>query len=409
MDGAAATAARQLGSMSLGESSGRANDEHDDDDDGFFFDASSEHHYSEAEEEAVGGTATAAQLLGSVLLGEPGERKDDDTEPTAKNGTPTKMCSACGKKSNTLKLCPWCQCVRYCDGDCQNEHHSEHRKECNAIKEVLDKRGGKLDLGTEKDVGPLPDLPPRDECPICMCLMPLHTMLHAYYTCCGNTICGGCNLQHLMKNEESTCAFCREPIPTSDEQYLVRLHKRVELKDPKALCNLAMNYVDGLRGLMGTYYGYGDLGLQVDQAKCVELLRQSADLGFPEALYNLGVSHYVGEMGLEENEEEALKYCEQAAEGGILLARHDVGSMKAGNGDDVVAGMPHWRLAASGGYRSSMRVLIQYCFEDGLLRHADLAETLQAFYRSRSEMKSEDRDEYIKHLKEIGEYEEEYE
>ena len=48
------------------------------------------------------------------------------------------------------------------------------------------------------------------------------------------------------------------------------------------------------------------------------------------------------------------------------------------------------------------------CFEKGLLHHGDLAETLQAFYRSRGEMKSGDRDQYIKYLKEIGKYKDEY-
>ena len=54
-----------------------------------------------------------------------------------------------------------------------------------------------------------------------------------------------------------------------------------------------------------------------------------------------------------------------------------------------------------------MEALIE-CFEDGFLYHEDLSETLQAFYRSRSEMKSEDRDHWIKHLKETGEYTDEH-
>ena len=48
------------------------------------------------------------------------------------------------------------------------------------------------------------------------------------------------------------------------------------------------------------------------------------------------------------------------------------------------------------------------CFKDGFLHHADLAESLQVFYRARAEMKSDDRDTHIKHLKMIGEYEAEY-
>ena len=54
-----------------------------------------------------------------------------------------------------------------------------------------------------------------------------------------------------------------------------------------------------------------------------------------------------------------------------------------------------------------MGALIEY-FEDGLLHHGDLSESLQTFYRSRGEMKSGDRDQYIKYLKEIGKYKDEY-
>ena len=43
-------------------------------------------------------------------------------------------------------------------------------------------------------------------------------------------------------------------------------------------------------------------------------------------------------------------------------------------------------------------------FELGFLHHGDLAETLQAMYRSRAELKSESRDQYIKYLKLAGEY-----
>ena len=56
-----------------------------------------------------------------------------------------------------------------------------------------------------------------------------------------------------------------------------------------------------------------------------------------------------------------------------------------------------------------MDTLIIVCFEKGWLRHADLAETLQAMYRARAELRSEDRDEYIAHLKWTGKYKAEYE
>jgi hypothetical protein len=339
------------------------------------------------------GTAAAAQQLGSISLGKSVERKENDTEPTAKNGTnpAKKLCSACGKKSNTLKKCNGCKCVWYCDKDCQNKHRKEHKKECKLIKKELDKRRGKLDLGTELDVGPLGKVPPREECPICMRMLPLHERLHTYFACCGKTICRGCDYQHQKKSgKHPMCAFCRSPVPRSDEELLARLRKRVELKDPHALVNLAVKYE------------FGRDGLSADQAKCIELLRQSAALGFPAAHFQLANYHHNGKMGLKQDEKEALKYLEKAAEGGDLDARHNLGFIESRN-DNHVAAINHWRMSASGGYKQSMGGLIVY-FELAFFHHGDLAETLQSMYCARAEMKSEDRDQYIKYLKHTGEY-----
>ena len=360
-----------------------------------------------------GGTATAAaaaEQLGSMAIGGSGERegnneKNEDAEENNGNRTPTKMCSTCETKSGALKKCNGCKCVWYCDKDCQNKHRKEHRKECKVIMNILDQRGGKLDVGTEKDICPLGKLPPREECPICMRALPFHEGLHSYASCCGKTLCGGCSLEHQVKSRRQrageggqttvrpTCAFCRSAVPKSEAEYLVNLRKRVELKDPDALCSIALKY------------GYGRFGLSVDQRKCIELLRESASLGFPAAHYQLGAFYFCGHMGLEQNEEEALKYYQQAAESGDVAARHNLGGIEFRS--DNLAAMRHWRLAASGGFKKSMGALIEY-FEDGLLRHGNLAETLQAFNNARAEMKSKDRDQYIKHLKETGESCEEF-
>ena len=344
------------------------------------------------------GTAATDEQLGSLSLGESVQRKDNDTEPTAKSGTTPvkKLCSECGEKSKTLKKCTACKCVWYCDKDCQNKHRKEHRKECRLIKKELDKRGGKLDVGTEVDVGPIGKLPPREECPICMRVSPLHAKLTGYAACCGKTLCGGCNLQHQVKRgEEATCAFCRTAVPESEEgDFFSLLSKRVKLKDPTALHHMAMGY------------GHGYYGVPVDQAKCVELMRQSADLGNPDALFLLGSFYDKGKMGLERNKEQTLKYYKEAGKGGHLASLCNLGNVMAKDGD-YAAAMCHWRLSASGGLRPSMDNLIAY-FEDGLLHHGDLAETLQAFYRSRAELKSEGRDQYIKYLKLAGGYREEF-
>ena len=341
------------------------------------------------------GTAAVTEQLGSISLSESDERKSENNEDE-ENEVPAKLCSACGEKSDTLMKCRACKCVWYCDKKCQNKHWKEHKKECKPIKKILMTRDGKLDLGTELDIGPLGKLPPREECPICMRVMPMHTMLCTYNDCCGKTVCGACEMQHQMKNQESSrsCAFCRTAAPKFDEEILARLRKRVNLKDPKAVC------------IMALHYGYGHLGLLEDQAKCIDLLHKSAELGYATAHYQLGNFHKKSAMGLEPNEEEALKCWEKAAEGGEAFARHHLGYSEYENGNNVAA-MRHWRLSSSVGYKFSMNGLIRH-FEDGLLHHADLASSLQAFYCARSEMKSEDRDQYIRHMKRNGDYREEY-
>ena len=227
-----------------------------------------------------------------------------------------------------------------------------------------------------------------------MCDMPLHEGLQMYSECCGKTFCGGCNYQHqLTSGERPACAFCREPISGSNEELLARARKRVERKDPKAALNIALEH------------GYGGHGLPVNQAKCIDLLRECAGLGYPVAHYQLGNFHHNGEMGLEQNEEVGLKYWEKGAEGGHLMSRYNAGCKEYDNGDHVAA-MRHLRLSASGGMRKSMDCLIECCFESGLLHHGDLAESLQAMYRARAELRSEDRNTYIEHLKRTGEYEE---
>ena len=339
------------------------------------------------------GTVAAAEQLGSMSLGESAERKDKNNEDAEENEPPTTLCSACGKKSDALMKCRNCKCVWYCDRDCQNKHWKEHKKECKPIKKLLDERGGKLDLGTELDVGPAGKLPPREECSSCMQVLPMHAALQGYSLCCGKVICCGCDFQYQWKSGNETCAFCREPMPKSDGEKLALLRK-IARKDPRALCNLA------------NMHGEGKLGLPVDQAKCIKLLRESASLDCPPALQQLGACYLSGEMGLERNEEKGLKCWKKAAEAGHLNSIHNLGCWETRN-DNRVAAMRHWRLSASGGYRKSMESLIVF-FDVGFLHHGDLAETLQAYYRARGEMKSEDRDKYIAHLKTTGEYEEEY-
>ena len=162
------------------------------------------------------------------------------------------------------------------------------------------------------------------------------------------------------------------------------------------MLSLAKKYGFGLHHRFGLHH----------QIIFIDLIREAADLGFPPAQYQLGCYHDDGSMGLEQNEKEGRKYYEKAVEGGQILSLHNLGCILNASGNDIAA-MSHWRLSASGGSKRSMGSLV-VCFEEGLLRHTDLAETAQSFYRSRAELRSKERDEFIEHLKKIGLYGVEY-
>lgn len=160
-------------------------------------------------------------------------------------------------------------CVWYYDTHWGKRRGRVHKQGCKRIYKELGKRGGKLDLGTELDIGPL---------------------------------------EKLVRNSTSA------------------QHQKAQ-----ALYNEGLNY-----------------GKLLDQTKLIDLLRESADLGFSGAQYQLGTFYHNGEMGLEKKEEESMKAYKEAAKGGHILAQHNLGAAKYANGE-YVAAMRHWLLSASGG------------------------------------------------------------
>ena len=53
--------------------------------------------------------------------------------------------------------------------------------------------------------------------------------------------------------DNQKCPFCRTPAPTSDEEIIERIKKRVEADDPMAIYNLGCYYRDGINGYPQDY------------------------------------------------------------------------------------------------------------------------------------------------------------
>jgi len=191
-------------------------------------------------------------------------------------------CANCGKEPDSavkLKNCA-CLLVKYCSVDCQKAHRKQHKKACRQrAAELKDER--LYNQGHER--------PEADSCPICTLPIPLPKAKHSLLNlCCMKRICNGCD--HAAKKRGMyDCPFCRTPYPKDDAGSLAMVRARVAKKDPEAIAHL------------GTEYSNGNLGLQQNMRRAVELWKEAAELGSVGALHNIAVSYYKGE-GVERDE-----------------------------------------------------------------------------------------------------------
>jgi len=158
------------------------------------------------------------------------------------------------------------------------------------------------------------------------------------------------------------------------------LESRVEKGDPKAMVILSKMHREGL------------CGLPRDEAKALELMRRSADLGFPEAIRRLGYYVMVGELGAIQDKEKAKLYMEDAAKRGDVCARYYLGEIGEFYQQHELA-LKHYKLAAAAGDEDAMKRVWKY-FPSDKLTKAELEETLRAHHAACEEMNSVDRERY---------------
>ena len=284
-------------------------------------------------------------------------------------------CAACGKEGeeDSMNICNKCKMVHYCNSACKKKHKSKHKKKC-------ERRVAEL-----HDEALFKKPPPREECPICMLLLPIDMDEQSFKSCCGKLICNGCI--HAMAIEETRkgkkdeelgmCPYCRTLRPSSDEEEIERIHKLMERSNANAYYQLA------------GYYDSGDYGLQQDWEKANELWLKAGELGCAEAYSRLGYSYEVG-RGVEINKEKAKHYWELAAMMGEVQARHILGLLE-GDAGNLERAMKHFMVAARAGDNESLDKVKQG-FMEGYVTKDDFAGTLRAYHESQTEMKSEARD-----------------
>ena len=202
-----------------------------------------------------------------------------------------------------------------------------------------------------------------------------------YMSCCGKTICSGCDYAPLYDNQgnevdNEKCPFCRTPDPTSVEEVNERYKKRMELNDPIAIYYQGNNYRDGRRGFAKDY------------TKALELYHQAGELGDARAYNNIGNSYQSG-RGVEVDNKKVYFY-ELAAMGGDALARYNLGNMEAFAGN-IDRAIKHYMIAVGSGHSNSLNQ-IKRLYSIGHATKEDYMKALQSYQTYLGEIKSPQRD-----------------
>jgi TPR repeat protein len=197
-----------------------------------------------------------------------------------------------------------------------------------------------------------------------------------YYPCCGKSICAGCHYSSWKSGNK--CPFCNsDRAGKTDEEAVGEMMKRVEVNDAFAIFMLGSNYY------------HGQLGLQRDQVKAIELYTRAAELGLGKAHNNLALI-YDGKGDMKK----AKFHYEAAAMAGDEVARNNIGFMEDDSGN-IERAVKHWIIAASAGSFGSMHNLL-VSFEEGAVSRESINTALAAYNNSCTEMRSETRDAAIR-------------
>lgn len=223
------------------------------------------------------------------------------------------------------------------------------------------------------------DPPPRDECPICLSQIPVAFDLGGrkvvYQPCCGKMICGGCMLTTAQEMEEGTlkkeCPLCRTPTPSTSEEAIERLNKRIEMGDAMAIARMGFEYKTGGLGI-----------LPVDDHKALELWHHAGHLGCQYALFNLAMAYMEGRRSIREG----FRYYVIAAVKGHEAARLFLGVYEECSGN-IDRAMKHYMIAASAGEDNSVKAIGEG-YKKGFVTKDDYENTLRAYQRSQDEMVS---------------------
>eukprot|EP00984_Skeletonema_dohrnii_P002531 scaffold876_cov92-Skeletonema_dohrnii-CCMP3373.AAC.6 len=207
--------------------------------------------------------------------------------------------------------------------------------------------------------------------------MPLDLSKSIVAVCCSKSICRGCDIaNHKLQDKDempsNSCAFCREPVPSTKEEYDRNTTIRIEVNDPVALGQWGyMRYSEG------------------DYKRAFGYYVKAAELGEVDAHFRLSLMYYYGH-GVEKDKGKEVPHMEEAAIGGHPSARYNLGCHEWNNGNTERA-VKHCIIAASQGHDLSIEALMD-AHRRGFVSKDDLVAALRAHQAAVDATKSPQRE-----------------
>ena len=120
-------------------------------------------------------------------------------------------------------------------------------------------------------------------------------------------------------------------------------------ESPESLFELGLNYLKG----------NDSLDIDMDKEKGIVLIRRSAEQGYADAQFNLGLAYYRGE-GVSQDYTQAVSWYRKAAEQGVAAAQYNLGVCYykgEGVSQDYVQAVSWWCKAAEQGHSLAIEYL----------------------------------------------------
>ena len=240
----------------------------------------------------------------------------------------------------------------------------------------------------------------NEECPICMLPLPFESSITKHCVTCDKSVCVGCMMTTAQvhrrdggdvktaEEKVTTCPFCRSSTAVYDDK--LRLEK--EMKRANAGNGESMYRV-------GNYYYMGEMGLQQDKAEGLKWYHRAVGEGSGEAAFCLGRCYCEGDMVLRDHDR-ALEYFQKSADLGFIPSFRLVGIilMKKGNIEEAMLNL---RKAVMCGYcNDDIFNELRNGFKLGFITKEEYAFTLRENQKACNEMKSDGREEIKKMLSE---------